>query len=124
MDFGSQGRKVRRDSHLMPCLIPLARSSARPCDPLLSESRYKAVVSLGRTKEADEDGLRALETLASCPVLKSETGTRIKELVAALRVGTLTRVELTRNLETLDVQIEQSPLQLQPRRISNLQEVA
>lgn len=81
-------------------------------------------VSLGRTKEADEDGLRALETLASCPVLKSETGTRIKELVAALRSGNITRVELKRNLETLDVQIEQSPLQLQPRRTPKLQEVA
>ncbi len=75
-------------------------------------------VSLGRSKEADEDGLRALETLASCPVLKPETGTRIKELVAALRSEKITRVELKRNLQTLDVQIEQAPLA--PRRTPTL----
>lgn len=75
-------------------------------------------VSLGRTKEADEDGLRALETLASCPVLKSETGTRIKELVAQLRNEKITRVELKRNLQTLDVQIEQAPLA--PRKTPSL----
>lgn len=76
-------------------------------------------VSLGRSKEADEDGLRALETLAGCPVLKKETGTRIKELVAALRAEKITRVELKRNLQTLDVQIEQGPL-LSPRRAPSL----
>ncbi len=75
-------------------------------------------VSLGRSKEADEDGLRALETLARCPVLKPETGTRIKELVAALRAEKITRIELKRNLQTLDVQIEQAPLA--PRRTPTL----
>lgn len=78
--------------------------------------RQLSSVSLGRSKEADESGLKALESLASCPILKKETGTRIKELVADLRASKITRIELKRNLETLDVQIEQSPLRLEPRR--------
>lgn len=79
--------------------------------------RQLASVSLGRTAEADEDGLRALESLAGCPVLKKSTGDRIKELVADLRASKLTRIELKRGLEKLNVEIEQAPLaQLAPRR--------
>ena len=77
-----------------------------------------ASVSLGRSKEADEDGLRALETLASCPVLKTSTGNRIKELVAMVRDNRLERVELKRSLETLDVEITGEALS--PRRMPAL----
>jgi hypothetical protein len=71
-------------------------------------------VSLGRSKEADEEGLRSLETLASCPVLSAETQTRIKELVAGVRAQKLDRVELKRKISTLDVEIETGALS--PRR--------
>lgn len=82
--------------------------------------RQLASISLGRCKEADEDGLRALETLATCPILKKETGNRIKELVASVRDQKLDRVELKRSLETLSVGIE--TMQLQPRATPQLVE--
>lgn len=72
--------------------------------------RQLASISLGRSKEADEEGLRSLEYLATCPILKKQTGTRIKELVAQLREGTMTRIEVKRHLDTLPVEIEQTPL--------------
>ena len=75
-------------------------------------------VSLGRSKEADEEGLRALETLAECPVIKPSTCNRIKELVAMVRDSKIERVELKRSLETLDVEIAGEALS--PRRMPAL----
>ncbi len=69
-------------------------------------------ISLGRSKEADADGLNALITLASCPVLGKETATRIKELVAMVREGKLDRLELKRQIKTTKVKIEQTPLNI------------
>lgn len=68
--------------------------------------RQLSGVSLGRSKEADAEGLRALETLASCPVLTPSTASRIKELVAMVRENRLTRLEIKRKIETMDVEIE------------------
>lgn len=78
--------------------------------------RQLGSISLGRSKEADEDGLKALEHLASCPILSKQTGTKIKELVAGVRLKKLDRVELKRSIEKLDVKIEQAPLAVEPRR--------
>lgn len=75
-------------------------------------------ISLGRTKEADEDGLRSLEVLASCPVLTPETTERIKELVAGVRAQKLDRVELKRRIMTVNVEIEARALS--PRRMPTL----
>ena len=74
-------------------------------------------VSLGRGKEADADGLRALETLAGCPVLAKATATRIKELVEMVRAAKLDRLELKRRIEILNVEIEDESL-ISPRRAS------
>lgn len=76
--------------------------------------RQLSGISLGRSKEADASGLRALETLASCPILSKGTGNRIRELVAMVRDNRLDRVELKRNIETLPIELETSSLS--PRR--------
>lgn len=73
-----------------------------------------AGVSLGRTPQADEEGLKALETLSRCPVLKPSTGTRIRELVAMVRDQKINRIEIKRRLETMTVEIDGEPLK--PRR--------
>ncbi len=75
-------------------------------------------ISLGRSKDADEDGLGALLALAKCPVLKKETATKIKNMVGDLRSSKITRVELKRKIETLDVQLETATLA--PRRAPTL----
>jgi hypothetical protein len=80
--------------------------------------RQLSTVSLGRSKEADEEGLKALETLSRCPVIKESTGARIRELVEGLRTSKLDRVELKRKIETLNVEVDDS--QLAPRRAPEL----
>lgn len=69
-----------------------------------------SAISLGRSKEADSDGLNALITLAGCPVLGKDTADRIKELVAMVREGKMDRLELKRQIKTTKVKIEQKPL--------------
>lgn len=81
--------------------------------------RQLGSIQLGRSREADEDGLNALELLASCPVLKRSTEDRIKELVSQVRDQKITRVELKRHIETLNVEIEQAPLP--PRRAPKIE---
>lgn len=76
-------------------------------------------ISLGRSKDVDEEGLGALLALAKCPVLKKETATRIKNMVGDLRSQKITRVELKRNIEKLDVQLETATLA--PRRSPSLE---
>lgn len=71
-------------------------------------------ISLGRNKEADEDGLNALLSLAGCPMLKKETGDRIRELVEGVRTAKITRVEIKRHIEKLNVQVDTTTLA--PRR--------
>lgn len=79
--------------------------------------RQLSGISLGRSKEADEEGLRCLETLASCPIIKRATGNRIKEMVASVRAQKLDRIELKRSLETLNVEIDPTPMEaVEPRR--------
>ena len=71
-------------------------------------------VPLGRSEEADEEGLAALETLATCPILAKETKDRIQLMVAEVRVGKMTRTDLKRGIALLDVTMDQSSL-LAPR---------
>ena len=70
-------------------------------------------VSLGATSEADADGLACLESLASCPVLSRETSVRLREMVAAGRMGTMGRLAIKRAIKTLDVEL--APDALSPR---------
>lgn len=77
-------------------------------------------IALGRSKEADEDGLRALETLAACPVLKKSTGTRIRELVAMVRDHQISRVELRRKIDMINVEVEGDSLA--PRKTPDMVE--
>jgi hypothetical protein len=67
-------------------------------------------VPLGRGEEADLEGLSALETLASCPVLAKETADRIRLMVAEVRVGKMTRTDLRRGIQLLDVEMDQTSL--------------
>jgi hypothetical protein len=71
-------------------------------------------VPLGRGEEVDEDGLTALLTLASCPVLAQETRDRINGMVAEVRVGKMNRADFKRGISILPVVMEQSTL-LVPR---------
>lgn len=61
---------------------------------------------LGRGEDVDEDGLKALETLAGCPVLAAATRDRVLEMVAQVRAGKIDRVELKRGIGLLDVQVD------------------
>ena len=71
-------------------------------------------IPLGRGEEADEDGLKALETLASCPVLSKETKDRIQLMVSEVRVGKMNRTDLKRGISILNVEMDQTSLA--PRR--------
>ena len=72
-------------------------------------------VELGRKKDADEMGLRALLTLASCPILTKDTAERIRNAVAGVRSSRIDKLELRRQLSTLEVGVSQDTL-LSPRR--------
>lgn len=85
-------------------------------------------IQLGRKSEPDEEGLKALETLASCPLLGRETANGIRELVNDLRTNKINRVELKRSLDILPVVIKlkavnggktepQDEPEFQPRRV-------
>jgi len=67
-------------------------------------------VPLGRGEEVDEDGLTALLTLASCPVLAQETRDRITTMVAEVRVGKMNRADFKRGISIMPVVMEQSTL--------------
>lgn len=72
-------------------------------------------VPLGRGEDADAEGLAALETLASCPVLAKDTADRIRLMVSEVRVGKMNRTDLKRGISLLDVELDQS-VTLSPRR--------
>lgn len=69
-----------------------------------------ASVQLGRKKEIDEEGLNALISLTSCPLISPETAKRVRELVEAVREQKITRLELRRSIADLDVEIDDSPI--------------
>lgn len=69
----------------------------------------------GRKKETDSDALNALEYLSNCPVIAKATGQHIRELVAAVRNEKLTKLDLRRRLDVLDVQVDGDQI-LSPRR--------
>ena len=67
-------------------------------------------VPLGRGQDTDDEGLAALETLASCPVLSKETAERIRVMVGEVKVGKMNRTELKRGISLLDVAMDQTSL--------------
>ena len=73
--------------------------------------RQLGSVQLGRSKEADAEGLKALDYLATCPLLSKKTGQTVRELVAMVRENKLDRVELKRKISILDVEIETKTLE-------------
>jgi hypothetical protein len=67
-------------------------------------------IPLGRGEQTDEEGLTALQTLASCPVLSKETAQNIRTMIEQVRVGQMTRVDFKRNIEMLNVEMDQATL--------------
>ena len=65
---------------------------------------------LGRAETASDEGLSALEGFAECPVLSPSTKEAILNLVKQARSGDLKRVDLKRNIELLQVELETAPL--------------
>lgn len=75
-------------------------------------------IPLGRGKEAEEDGLKVLSQLISCPVLTEETRERLEELVSMAKSGRLERLEFARQLKITPVSVEESAIAVQPRRVA------
>lgn len=71
-------------------------------------------IPLGRSDEVDADGLEALATLATCPVLAKATAEKILRLVNEAKLGRVGRSDLKRGIALLDVEMDQSTL-LAPR---------
>lgn len=67
-------------------------------------------IPLGRGEDVDSDGLSALATLASCPVLAKETADNIKVMIEQVRQGKLNRVDFKRSIELLEVEMDQATL--------------
>jgi hypothetical protein len=67
-------------------------------------------VPLGRGDKLDDDGLKALETLAGCPVISKETADSIRRMVAEVRVGQMDKVDFKRGIELLNVEMDQTTL--------------
>jgi hypothetical protein len=65
---------------------------------------------LGRGEDVDEEGLKALETLAGCPILAAATRDRVLEMVGQVRAGKIDRVELKRGIGLLEVQVDNESL--------------
>lgn len=82
--------------------------------------RQLQTVSLGRKAEIDDNGLSALATLASCPLIAEATKKKVLELVEGARCQKIERVELKRALDVLDVKIDQT--MIHPRRMPSLVE--
>lgn len=80
-------------------------------------------VRLGNTPEADQDGLACLEELAACPIMPTETALRLRELVAAGRLGSMGRMQIRRSLKAIRVPLSEDALAVTaPRRPSLPQE--
>ena len=77
-----------------------------------------ASISLGRKKEADEDGLNALLALSKCPMLKKSTGDSIRSLVEAVRCQKINVVDVKRSLDKLVINVDTETLS--PRRTPKL----
>lgn len=81
-----------------------------------------AGVGLGRGKEADAQGLAALEDLAACPVFDTRTAARIVELIALVRAQRIDRLEFKRALEVVEIAV--NPEALAPRRVPTAEPIA
>jgi len=80
-------------------------------------------VPLGRAKEASDEGILALEALASCPALSQETKDTVLRLASEARIGTLKRVDLKRSISLLNVEMDATPM-LAPRSRPTAEPVA
>lgn len=67
-------------------------------------------VPLGRGETLNMTGVVAIETLAACPVMASETRDRILSLTRQLRDGLITRKDFKRLLEMLQVKMDPAAL--------------
>ena len=67
-------------------------------------------IPLGRGKDVDEEGLLSMEVLADCPVMARTTAKVIKELVAQVRGGTLSRPDFKLALEKITVEMDPAAL--------------
>jgi len=67
-------------------------------------------IPLGRGKDIDGDGIKALKTLAKCPVLAAATATAINTLIAQVECNKMDKVEFKRSIELLSVEMDQSEL--------------
>ncbi len=67
-------------------------------------------IPLGRGKDADDEGLSAIETLADCPAMSPTTSRVIKDLLSRVRNKLLSRQDFKCALENLKVEMESSAL--------------
>lgn len=69
--------------------------------------RQLCSVGLGRKKDVDADGIKALKALSLCPLISKETGEAIRDMVSLLETGKVNRTEFRTRLEKLNVKVEQ-----------------
>ena len=69
--------------------------------------RQLGAVALGRKKQVEESGVKAINALADCPLLTDETRTAIKNLVALLSTEQIDRTEFRKRLDEMNVAIKQ-----------------
>jgi hypothetical protein len=70
-------------------------------------------IPLGRGKELDDEGIKALEALTSCPMLKPESAEYIRSMIAQLQVGKMDKIDFKRGIELMSVEMDQSALTVQ-----------
>jgi hypothetical protein len=68
--------------------------------------RQLGSVALGRKKQADDVGIKAINALADCPLLSVKTRDAIKNMTALLGSAQIDRAEFRKRLEGLNVEIE------------------
>jgi hypothetical protein len=71
-------------------------------------------VSLGCEREATPEGLKALEELASCPLLSEDTRVKLVNIIGMAKTNQMTRVQVKRSIKLVDVEID--PKALTPHR--------
>ena len=67
-------------------------------------------IPLGRGKDIDEEGLLSIEVLSDCPVMARSSAKIIKDLVAQVRGGSLTRADFKLALEKITVEMDPEAL--------------
>jgi hypothetical protein len=65
-----------------------------------------SAVGLGRKKEIDRGGLKAIAALSNCPLLAKETQEAVKNLLSLIEGSKINRSEFRKRLENLNVKME------------------